>query len=236
MPVGTRVPFMGWVMLCLGPLLAACGEDTPDRFTFALPALRIDISSGDSDWRQAPAGVTPNMVCAGPHALGTDCCSPPAPLGQVNCQQYPFACDPANNLCALTFDVTAGVHLDLVAGVPELSGVDGRALSRLVLQTLTTTTKGLGILPIRSAQLYVGPAAATGVGAEGVRLLGPVTLADGSQPVSLDSGARDAFSSFGRDYRTPFALWLDAHVVVQNGVSPAGTVGFEIAGRAEAVY
>jgi hypothetical protein len=235
MSLGSRAPIMGLVVFCVGQLVVGCGQDTPDRLTFALPSpLVFRISSDDSAWRSGPA-VAPNMVCAGPQAQATDCCSPPPPMGPVDCQQSPLACDPTSNFCALTFDIASAVRVDLLAQVPEVAAVDGWAWSRVVLRSLTTKPSPLGRLPIRSAHLYVGPVGANGVG-ESVRRLGPIALVEGTSPVPLDPLAEAAFASFARDYRMPFALWLSTHMVVANGTAPTGTVEFTLEGRVEAWY
>lgn len=227
---------MGLVVFCVGQLVTGCGQDTPDRLSFALPSdLTLRISSDDDEWHASPVAL-PNMVCGGPHALGTDCCSPPPPMAAVDCQQYPLACDPANNFCALTFDVTSAVRVDLLPEVAEVAAADGRVWSRVSLRALTVSAKGLGSLPIRAAALYVGPLAADGIGGPSVRLLGPVALTEKASPVPVDGAGEDAFASFARDYRMPFVLWLAAHVVVANGTVPAGTVEFTVAGRVEAEY
>jgi hypothetical protein len=227
---------MGFV-LCWGLSVAACGQNTPDRLPFALPTSSLEISSRNAQWRAAPAtGVIPNMVCGGPQALATDCCSPPAPLPTVDCEQYPLACDPASNFCALSFDVQVGTKVDLVAQVAEVGAVDGRVFTSVSLLSLSTSTSNLPALPIRSASLYIAPGDASGVSDPATVFVAEVSLGPGPSPVDPSPEARQAFSGFSRDYRAPFSLWLSVHVVVPNGSTPAGTVSFEVKGRAEAVY
>lgn len=233
--MGTRAPIMGLVVFCVGQLVTGCGQDTPDRVTFELPSdLGFRISTDDSEWRSGPVTV-PNMVCAGPHALSTNCCSPPAPMAAVDCQQYPLACDPDSNFCALTFDVTSAARVDLLPAV-ELAAADGRVWSRVSLRSLSISAQGLALLPIRSALLFVGPLAADGVGGPSVLPLAPVPLVEGESEVLVDRSGEEAFAYFARDYRTPFALWLSAHFAVSSGgISPAA-VDFTVAGRVEVEY
>jgi hypothetical protein len=63
-----------------------------------------------------------------------------------------------------------------------------------------------------------------------------VSLAEGTSLVVPGTDAQQAFSSFARDYRTPFSLLLSAHLVIPNGTTPAGRVTFRVTGRAEALY
>lgn len=226
---------MGFVV-CLGQLLAGCGQNTPDRLDFALPTLNFEFSSESTQWRQAPPAAVPNMVCSGPQALATDCCSPPATLPAADCQQYPIACDPLSNFCALTFDMEVTKKVDLVAGVDEVGAVDGRVFTRVSLLTLSTSVGDTDDLPIRGANLYIGPGDAGSSSSPAATLLAPVSLTLGTTLVAPSAEAQQAFSGLARDYRTPFSLWLAGHFVIPNGSAPAGTVTFSVKARAEAVY
>jgi hypothetical protein len=226
---------MGFVV-CLGQLLAGCGQNTSDRLDFALPTLDFEFSSESTQWRQAPPTAVPNMVCAGPQALATDCCSPPAILSAVDCQQYPIACDPLSNFCALTFDMEVTKKVDLVADGTEVGAVDGRVFTRVSLLTLSTSVGDTDDLPIRGANLYIGPGDAGSSSSPAATLLAPVSLTLGTTLVAPSAEAQQAFSGLARDYRTPFSLWLAGHFVISNGSAPAGTVTFSVKARAEAVY
>jgi hypothetical protein len=219
-----------------GQFLAACGQNTPDLLDFALRSLNFQVSSKSPQWRQAPENGIPNMVCAGPQAVTTDCCSPPPPAQPIDCQQYPVACDPIDNFCALTFDVETGVDVDLVADVADVAAVDGRVFAEVSLLELTTTVDGLAALPLREASLFVGPKGLGSSSSPDARLLAPVSLTTGTKSVVPDAQAQQAFSRFARDYRAPFSLLLYAHVVVPNGSSPAGSVTVGVAGRVRALY
>ena len=235
MSFGTCARTMVFVV-CLGQIVAGCGQNTPDRLIFALPTLNFEFSSESTQWRQAPPTAVPNMVCAGPQALATDCCSPPATLPTVDCQQYPVACDPLSNFCALTFDMEVVTKVDLVADVAEVAAVDGRVFTRVSLVSLSTSVSDLDDLPIRGANLYIGPGNAGGASSQAATLLAPVSLTLGTTLVTLSAEAQQAFSDFAQDYRTPFSLWLDAHFVIPNGSTPVGTDTFRVNARAEAVY
>jgi hypothetical protein len=222
---------MGFVV-CLGQLLAGCGQNTSDRLDFALPSLNFEFSSESTQWRQAPPTAVPNMVCAGPQALATDCCSPPT----ADCQQYPVACDPLSNFCALTFDMEVTTKVDLVKDGTEVGDADGRVFTRVSLLTLSTSVGDTDDLPIRGANLYIGPGDAGSSSSPAATLLAPVSLTLGTTLVAPSAEAQQAFSGLARDYRTPFSLWLAGHFVIPNGSSPAGTVTFSVKARAEAVY
>jgi hypothetical protein len=227
----------------IGQLCGGCGQNTPEDLDFTLRPLSFEVSNASAQWRQAPANLVPNLVCAGPQALVSDCCSPPAPAAAVDCQQYPVACDPASNFCALTFDVEQAQEVNLVAGVPAIAAVDGRVFTRVFLTWLGSVATGLDTsatdldeLPIRSANLYIGPAGMGSSSNPAARLLAPVSLVPGESPLPLGAGAQEAFSSFARDYRAPFSLLLSTHLVIPSGVSPAVKVTFRIDARAEAWY
>jgi len=228
------------VVACFGQVCAGCGQDNPDDFDFALRSLNFEVSNASPQWRQAPVSIVPNMVCAGPLALVTDCCSPPPPAAPFDCQQYPVACDPVDNFCALTFDVEQEIRVNLVADVPELAAADGRVFSAVWLTSLGATVKGLDDLPmrsaIRSARLYVGPAGMGSSSNPAATLLAQVSLTEGTSQLSLGDDAQQAFSAFGRDYRAPFSFLLSTHLVIPNGTSPDAKVTFVIEARAEAWY
>ncbi len=228
---------MGFV-LGAGQLVAGCGEDTPNHLSFALPAATIDISSENPQWRSAPATAVPAMVCAGPRALGNDCCVPPAgvPATGVDCQQYPVACDPSNSLCALTFDVENKTNIDLLSRIPDLAAVDGRVFSRVDLLSLTTSMKNDAGLPVRTADLFIAPIDAGATSSVQATFVAPVALSEEVTAATLGAGARQAFSGFMRDYRMPFSLWVSAHVVVASGSAPIGTATVRVAVQAEAWY
>jgi len=227
------------LVACFGQSLAGCGplqQNTPDRLDFALPTLRFEVSSQSSQWRTAPANGLPNMVCAGPEATGTNCCAPPPPLPAFDCQQAPVACDPVDNFCALTFDVEDSLTVDLLADSPEVAAVDGRVFSSVSLLTLSVGVAGIDALPIRGANLYLGPVNLGGSLSPDASLLSPLGLAPGANQLAPNATAQQAFSRFARDYRTPFAALLSAHLVIPNGYFPTGTVTFTVSGRAEALY
>ena len=222
---------------CLGQVCVGCAENTPDHLDFALRTARFEVSSGNAQWRQVPAGtLVPNVVCAGPQALITDCCSPPPPAVPIDCQQVPLACDPADNFCALTFDMEQELDVNLIADVAAVAAVDGRVFSNVSLLWLGVTVTGLDQLPLRNANLYIGSAGMGSSSNPAAKLLAPVDLVPGQSMLALDAAAQQAFSSFARDYRMPFALLLSVHVVVRNGTTPTGKVTIAVDGRAEALY
>jgi hypothetical protein len=231
---------MGFVIFA-SQLAAGCGEDTPERLSFALPTSSIDLATSNPQWRSAPAAAVPAMVCAGPEALGTDCCSPPAgvPATGVDCAQYPVACDPSNHLCALTFEVQNKAVVDLLARVAEVSAVDGRVFTRAEISSLSTwveNAEALATLPIRSADLFIGPKEAVPAGSPGLVFLSALALTEQTTQITPSAEAQQAFSGFARDYRMPFALWISAHVVVAAGSTPSGSVTVHVDGRAQAWY
>jgi hypothetical protein len=226
-------------LACLGQILAGCGigqEDTPERLDFALPSCKFVVSSTSPQWRQSPPGGTPEMVCAGPQALATNCCLPPAPSPAIDCEQYPVACDPASNLCALTFDVEDIVAVDLVADVEEVAEVEGRVFSQVTLSSLTATMTGGSQLSIRTADLFLAPAGVGGSSSPGVELLAHLPLAAGANVIEPSAAARQAFAGFARNYHTPFSLLLSAHVVVPRGTVPSGSATITVTGQVEAYY
>ena len=228
---------MGFV-ICAGWLLTGCGENTPDQVRFALPSTSIDISSDNPQWRSAPLSAVPAMVCAGPWAVGDDCCAPPpgVPATGVDCQRYPVACDPSNNLCALTFDVENKTNVDLLSRFIEMGGVDGRVFARVQLSSLRTWVDDLDVLPIRNAALFIGPTNAGATSSPDVTFLATVELTEQATSVTPTGEAQEAFSRFARDYRMPFALWVSAHVVVPSGSTPVGSITVHVDGRAQAWY
>jgi hypothetical protein len=228
-------------VLCLSQCLIGCGslgENTPDRLDFDLPLLTptFGVSSNNQRWPRMPPGGIPDLVCAGPEALTTNCCSPPAPIQAIDCQIYPLSCDSSDNTCAMVFDLEQSVDVDL-AKVREVAAVAGRVFSSVSLVSLTTVVtdaKELSIL--RAASLCVAPEDATSSSAPGAASLAPVDLAPGTKVVVPDALAQAAFSGFATNYETPFSILLSAHLVIKSNSTTTGAVGFTVAARAEARY
>ena len=225
------------VVFCLGHVLSGCGgEDTPDHLDFTLPTFKFTVSSASQQWRTAPPGGIPNKVCAGPEAVSTDCCSSAFADPPIDCQQYPVACNPDDNYCALVFDVEDSVDADLATDVSEIAAVQGRVFASVSLLSLTTTVSGLGQLPIRSANLYVAPGDSESASSPGAALLSPISLTSGPNIVVPDSAAQQAFSNFARNYQARFSLVLSAHFVIPGSTDPTGSVAFTVNGKARAYY
>jgi hypothetical protein len=157
------------------------------------------------------------------------------PATGVDCRQYPVACDPSNNLCALTFDVENRTNIDLTR-VPEIGAVDGRVFARVELMSLGTWVENAAALPIRNASLFIAPTETGTASSPEVTLLATVPLTEAVTPTTPSFEARQAFSRFARDYRMPFSLWVAAHVAVPSGSTPTGTVKVHIDARAQAWY
>jgi len=227
-----------FLVLCVGQLWAGCNsldEDTPDRLDFALPTVSWTISTDDPQWRASPPrdAATPGFVCAGPEVLpGADCCAPP-----LDCQEYPFACDPNSNFCALTFDVDLAETVLLAEQVQALAAARGRAFARVELLALATNVDKPDGLPIRAASLFIGPEDLATSSDPSAVLLASVALVKGSFAAPLEGAGARAFAGFAQEYQTPFSLLLSAHVVVPNGaVVPSGMVQVTATGQARGYY
>jgi hypothetical protein len=146
------------------------------------------------------------MVCAGPQAVGHDCCSPPAPLPPIDCSEYSVICAPVDNFCALVFDVEPRHELQLVTDVPAIGGVDGRVFSRVTLVELAATITGLAQLPIRRASLYIGPKGLVSAASPEATLLGEVSLVAGKNPVELGPEAHGDRGGQGQGHLLKRAL------------------------------
>lgn len=231
------------VLLCIGPW-AACGagnEDTPDHLDFALPTLSFQLSTADGQWRSLPAKDTqvPHFLCAGPLALPADCCALP-----YDCADHPFACDAATNYCALTFDVILSVPVlpDATLGYTAFAG---RAFAQVALLGATATATPTGdALPIRSADLYLGPLGLSSASDAGAVWFAHVALDQaGIQALTVDQTGQDAFSALARAYDTPFSMLLLTQIVFPSGPNAlpatgplAGSVSLEVATEARGYY
>jgi hypothetical protein len=224
------------VVLSLGQLVVGCSswdEDTPDHLDFALPSVAWTISADHPQWRMSPGSdvATPAFVCSGPQALSTDCCAPP-----FDCQEYPYACDPTSNFCALTFDLEVAQTVDLVEHVPAVAAVRGRVFAKVELLGLSTLVAKPDGFPVRRAALFIGPEDLATSSAPSAALLAPVALVSNRQAAAPDASARQAFSRFASDYENPFSLLLSLHVVVPNRTTPAGDFILTVEGQARAYY
>jgi hypothetical protein len=222
-----------WVFAVgLGQLLAGCAEDTPDHLDFTLRTLSFVVESRISP----PPGGIPNMVCAGPQALATDCCNPPPPSPPIDCQQYPIVCDEVEHFCALSYDSESTAETNLLADVPAVAAVDGRAFASVSLVAVYATVTSKGNLPVRSASLYLGPKGLASAASPEATLFATLLLSPGTTVLTPPAEAQQAFSRLARDYRTPFSWLLSAHLVVAPGITPSGSVTLTVAATAEARY
>jgi hypothetical protein len=226
--------------VCLGQAFSGCAQNTPDHLDFALRPLTFVVSSDNPQWRPAPPGGVPDMVCAGPQALSTDCCAPPDPLPPVDCEKHPLICDPWDNLCKLAFDVESRVDVNLSTEVVAVANIDGWMFSKVSLTEATTSVEGLSLLledSIRGVELYIGPKGLTGATSPDARMLGEVYLSKEPTPLLLSQEAQDAFSSFARAYRTPFTILLSAHLVLPGDSSTTtATATVTLASKARAYF
>lgn len=223
------------VVSCLGQIVAGCdGENTPDHLDFSLPTFKFTVSSASQQWRTAPPSGIPNKICAGPEAIATDCCSLPLASPPIDCQQYPVACNLDDNYCALVFDVEDSVDVDLATDVTEIAAVQGRVFASVSL--LSLSTRVTGELPIRSANLYIGPQGCGSASNPAAVLLSPLSLTTGTDVFEPDAAAQQAFSGLAKSYQARFSLVLSAHLVITGATSPTGTVNFEVTGKARADY
>lgn len=236
MSLDASLRFKVGLLIGLGMAVAACSsldEDTPDHVDFALPDdTAWTISTDDSQWHASPSAENiPTFVCAGPQALVTDCCAPPA-----DCQRYPLACDLDVNRCALTFDVQAAHAVDLGTVFAAVADVQGRVFSRVELVALDASVEVPDELPVRSLALFIGPAGLADSASSAAVLLAPLGLLPGTQRLFPGSAARDTLSEFARNYTTPFTLLLTAHVVVPADFQPEGQLQVSLAGTLRAYY
>jgi hypothetical protein len=200
---------------------------------FDLPGVTFDVSA--KDWEVPSSNQIADMVCAGPAALGTDCCAPPDPSLNADCQTFPIACDPESSRCATIFDVPSIQSVDLMT--TALAGVQGRVLSFVELVSLSTTyASAVPALPIRAASLYVGPLSMVSPASPGATYVGQVSLQSSPDSVQLGVDAEQAFSAFATDYPSAFQFLLSVHVQVPAGSVPTGKETFPVSGRATAYY
>lgn len=223
------------VLLCLGPMVAACSsmdEDTPDHVDLTLPRTTWTFSTYDSQWRASPpAGTIPKFVCAGPRALVTDCCAPP-----WDCQRYPLACDPALNACALTFEVQLAENADLHDEVAAIAEVQGRVFSKVELIEMVASVEITDDLPVRSLALFIGPFGLADSSDPAAIAFASLATGPGPQMLSPGIAARNALSVLSRDHATPFTLLLAAHAIVPDGFNAEGGLHATLDGKLRAYY
>jgi hypothetical protein len=132
--------------------------------------------------------------------------------------------------------VEGGQTVDLVNDVPAIAAVQGRAFAKVELLSLNVSVSLAPGLPIRATSLYIGPHGLPASSDPAATFFAPVKLVSGAQAVVPDVPARQAFSSFARDYETPFSLLLSAHVVVSSDNPPKGDLRATLTAQARAFY
>ncbi len=213
-------------------VVGGCGL-SDEKVTFDL-RLRFDLSTSDAEWRAPPPSGVPTWVCAGRAALVTDCCHTPS--GEAfDCGQYPLRCD-VDGFCALAFEhhSTQTVVLD---ATPQLSAFRGKTMTQATLPEFTVIADNAA-LPVRTMDVYVGPARTGFNEADAVQLTSfvpPIDLSEVRAPLSAE--ARSSLSGFLVDAHSPFNLTLVSHVVFERGQGAAvGAMSVSLVGRVEAHY
>jgi hypothetical protein len=232
-----RVPL---ARACLFALVASGGCSASDdvgggNVSFMLPItepFEIHADPNDPQWWPPPREGVLNVPCRGSVALIDDCCQLPSPEDPVNCKEYPVICD-SNNACALAFDYSVAVELNLGRDVPALEPRRTWVLAKATLATIESMVDLAG-LPVQAAELYVAPEGILSARGPGATRLASIPLMRQGQ-AEVAPEAQLALSSFLVDFNTPFNLIVLAHVVEQ--FVPADAVAtIRIWGRVDASF
>lgn len=204
---------------------------------FNLPKKSYSISTDDPRWKQPPPGGVPAVPC-GAGGVIMNCCMP-APGVSIDCTRSPLEC--SDGTCALKFTFEQVAKIDLVKEVPALANVQGKILSDILLKTLEIDIgNGLNVM-LPSVDLYIAPADVTSVAGGRAHKLAQIPSKapgfQGHESVPLDGDAQARFSSFAKDFQTPFNFIVAAEVLVKSGTpTPQGKLDVSISGQVEARF
>jgi hypothetical protein len=211
-------------------LLTGCGEefDKNKGVRFQMPSQTFLVRTNDPRWGSPPPNGIPMHQC-GATSQNPDCCIPPKPDPPVDCTRHPVTCD--NGRCLVKFIYSQDQPLDLnmaVTNAKTMAAVDvalGDVLSDMILNKITLDITNQMNLQLPPMDLSVGPATAQSPIDPGVTKLGSTSSLSpgyrGKVTLRLGDTAKQAFSSFAKNYKTPFRLLMSTTMTLTPGTLPA---------------
>ena len=155
----------------------------------------------------------------------------------VDCSRSPLVCE--NERCALKFKYEEVQQVNLAKDVPELKPYNGSIFSQVLLKQIDLDVTNHMNITTPVVDLYLAPQNVTSASMPGAQKIGsiptqpPGTMARVTVP--LDANAQQAFSSFAKDFQTPFNIITSTGIVVKSGDPvPSGDVVFTVSGVVEA--
>ena len=189
--------------------------------TFQLPEQKFVIRN--QEWKQPPPTFNNPILCA----QQEDCCKiPGAPAGTppaFDCNAYSLVCDAGQ--CAMTFLLEMAKTVDLAKEAPALAQMKGKVVSDIVLQSLQYSVNNQLTVALPPLSVYVAPARVTTVmGNADAKHLTTVPMVPASvqwmDTAPLNDAGQKAFSTFARDFQTPFNFIANATFVMRSGTPP----------------
>jgi hypothetical protein len=185
--------------------------------SFQLPEQKFTITN--QEWKQPPPTFAMAIACA----KDTDCCAVPgAPAGTpvpFDCKD--LICDAGT--CAMTFALELPKLVDLSKDAPTLAAMKGKVVADIVLQSMEYTVNNQLTVALPPLSIYMAPMAVRSVAsnpgaAKHLTTLPAVpasTMRTANAP--LNEEGQKAFSSFAKDFQTPFNFIATAVFVMRSG-------------------
>lgn len=227
MPTGRRAA-LGLLVVMAGGCQVLDALDKLKSVSFMLPTQSYSVSTSDPHWRSPPTSGLPPLPCGAGQPIA-DCCAPP-----VDCTRAPLVCEA--DRCALKFNYEQAKPINL-ANVMELKQIDGKIISQVLLKEIQLDVNNQMNVTTPPVNIFVAPAKVTSPSAGGAQKIGVIPMqvpgTQGRITVPLDAAAQQAFSSFARDFQTPFNIIMSTTVVTTGNPFPAGHIDFTVGGLVE---
>ncbi len=206
--------------------------------TFQLPSKSYSVSTTDPRWKGAPPGGIPPLSC-GPTGAIPDCCKPGGGI-TIDCLKYPLKCD-TGGFCAISFSYEIAQVIDLAKEVPDLGQVKGSLLTKVLLKTISITIDNSLNMATPPVDLYVAPKAVTSGTDPKASKIGTIPSKPagfkGTETITVQTAAQEAFSTYAKDFQTPFNILAATSVLVKSGSpTPMGKLDLTMTGTVEAQF
>jgi hypothetical protein len=231
-----------WRKFSVGVLLVGgCGLlselDKLKSINFDLPPRSYSVSTSDPQWKMPPA-TFPMVSCGdGPSAQTKDCCSALPGMPPLDCSRAPLTCE--ESVCALKFPYEQVQKVDLVQEVPALASVKGQIFSDVFLKQIDLTIDNSMNVTLPPVYLYLAPANVTSASHKDARRIATIPMKPpgfkGMESIPLDAEAQRTFSTFAKDFQTPFNIIISTTILIKGGTpAPMGKLDVTVGGKAEA--
>jgi|KBSMisStaDraftv2_1062788.scaffolds.fasta_scaffold685864_2 hypothetical protein len=227
-----RLIFASLLLLGLGSSIGCDKIISSDvtETSFALPAKSYSF---DASMFNVPSSVTQEVPC-GDGQIVTDCCAPPQPLPQPDCNANMLTCEQnenGTNVCMAQVTVSQASPINLGMEVPALSSITGVLTIKIKRISYAVTANTLSV-DLPDVVLYVAPQGVTDPMDSRAQRFGTLpsipSMMTPAGDVVLDPNAASALAMFTQNIQAPFTFLAAATLKVSH--APTGKIDVTVSG------